>query len=1207
MDPITATTTLITLATFIKDLIEVGQSIKESIEKVSENRRRIRELTNDVLRSLVDLANLTRGHEDAYQAPALLGALGDLKADMLYVLETCRKISPVERSPGFRGIRSQIKAWRKRDEVEREIRRLKEHVINCIMKFTAFSTARNEQRTARIEDISLDHVNTTLRVEQTVVVSHTENQVRLRRLEGMVAQVLLETPFGQKIADRTMEIILSDPTHKTVESQYLSEQTKRLVQSLEHLMNGGHIIVDSNDVVEYFSDPGPPIFVQPGDLPHVVHRVLGMVLQIQNNYTGVQMESLQYLMQGLGAHLIDVGMMSEAIAWEVLVIQILEHFAGCGQFAIILPQLAHSRHRLSGYYQRQLQYELALQASQQALDILQSLSPEHLQHCSDPHWECLSTTILVTHSMNLQETGQQEIAVTIAQKAIAACHSLVEQTIESASQISPIAPEVEYNAVISTVASFILAKSLDSVDQHIEAYEASKEGFQLVLRFSGSIRPPAGEYIDSFIDHICKVAEDNTFSLTMLADNMVLFRDLACHYLEEFSSQFLRLLYAYVYISGQDSPPTSMKELRIFLEPDSNSPPPVLHTSSNESITYLDDFNAYGGVLKDVLQASYVRPWNTWNIHIPLIKKIFITHFDQATAVIQEVISRLIADTSSQARGNLIWMLHDLLDDVLPFIPHPNQVVLSNIGLEIIGHLRQTPSTLKTGWYSLPAVLLRSSRGFQLAGLLDEALAAVDEAIELCRSSFDSDNVDDVDELRWSHVCRAFILCDMARVSDAMEAAREANTLFLLPSEETDIRRKYLCIFQTRILRHTARNHEAIQVLEIFMSSKDSITDGTFNFELQFLLTELAAIRGEVGYLGKAVHDAEQVVMVCRKEVRNTDAENQKGTLVHSLTTLSNCLAAVGRHEEALVVAEEATSIYNSNAPHMWGNLLYTIRKQELGGNAFHSLSLRLATSGQLAEALAHAEKSTELYRELVSLAPVHLPSLAKSIRNQAAILWKIGGQDESIAACEEAVNILRNVADNETYFLAALGEGLDELAGYLMEKGEVDRASAVTAESAEVQKRIEALPPQPPFLFVEVNTERLEDADEDDDEGWETATESDDEYHDVLDAEFVMKIEGEVQAVTAEDGQSQHACADLQLIASTGPPFEAIVAATNMDVTAPRVSPPREHEAAIISILGKVRHLEELKLSSTPMSGILWWIWLAILSVAVAVLWSRV
>ncbi|KAJ7140981.1 hypothetical protein C8R44DRAFT_866722 [Mycena epipterygia] len=80
MDPITATTTIITLATFIKDLIDLGQSIKESIEKVTENRRRIRDLTNEILHTLADLANLSQRHKDEFEAPALLSALGNLKA-----------------------------------------------------------------------------------------------------------------------------------------------------------------------------------------------------------------------------------------------------------------------------------------------------------------------------------------------------------------------------------------------------------------------------------------------------------------------------------------------------------------------------------------------------------------------------------------------------------------------------------------------------------------------------------------------------------------------------------------------------------------------------------------------------------------------------------------------------------------------------------------------------------------------------------------------------------------------------------------------------------------------------------------------------------------------------------------------------------------------------------------------------------------------
>ncbi|KAJ6499877.1 hypothetical protein DFH09DRAFT_844817, partial [Mycena vulgaris] len=178
-----------------------------------------------------------------------------------------------------------------------------------------------------------------------------------------------------------------------------------------------------------------------------------------------------------------------------------------------------------------------------------------------------------------------------------------------------------------------------------------------------------------------------------------------------------------------------------------------------------------------------------------------------------------------------------------------------------------------------------------------------------------------------------------------------------------------------------------------------------------------------------------------------------KHGLVHSLTTLSNCLAGVGRNDEALLAAQEATSTYSLCAPRMWGSL-YTYRREELGGNVFHALSLRLVASGQLETALLNAERATELYRESVSLAPRHLPTLASSLQNLASILWNIGRRDQSISACDEAVSIVRKVADNETYFLGTLGEALDQLAGYLAEKGDNEGAAAAMYESAEVRRR---------------------------------------------------------------------------------------------------------------------------------------------------------
>ncbi|KAJ7246035.1 hypothetical protein C8J57DRAFT_1523912 [Mycena rebaudengoi] len=78
--PNTITTTVITLVTVIEDLIEVGQNIKRSIEKVKGNRRQIREFTEEILRMLSNPAIHCDSRETMFQTRELLYALGEFKA-----------------------------------------------------------------------------------------------------------------------------------------------------------------------------------------------------------------------------------------------------------------------------------------------------------------------------------------------------------------------------------------------------------------------------------------------------------------------------------------------------------------------------------------------------------------------------------------------------------------------------------------------------------------------------------------------------------------------------------------------------------------------------------------------------------------------------------------------------------------------------------------------------------------------------------------------------------------------------------------------------------------------------------------------------------------------------------------------------------------------------------------------------------------------
>ncbi|KAJ7142811.1 hypothetical protein C8R44DRAFT_866102 [Mycena epipterygia] len=316
-------------------LVQAAVSLPDDADAVGENRRRIRDLTDDILRTLGHIADLSRGHENSFQAPELLTALGNLKADMLYVYSVASRTLPPARTRGLRGFRTQFKAWMKRDDIEGEIRRLREHANNCYLQFTAFSTARTEHTSRRVE-------NTSLRVEQALVVNHVENHVRLQRLETMMARVLLETQSGQNIMNQTIDIISSDPTHRTIEFQYLSIQTLHLVDALQERL--------LRDSVDLPWDTVPLTLRLESTSPaYILHRILGMVLALKTSPTEVHTETIMSILDDVGPTLESLNMNSEALAWGLLTIQIL----------------------LSDQYDYQLRHDLALQSSQKAVDLSQ--------------------------------------------------------------------------------------------------------------------------------------------------------------------------------------------------------------------------------------------------------------------------------------------------------------------------------------------------------------------------------------------------------------------------------------------------------------------------------------------------------------------------------------------------------------------------------------------------------------------------------------------------------------------------------------------------------------------------------------------------------------------------------------------------------------------------------------------------------------------
>ncbi|KAK7018864.1 hypothetical protein R3P38DRAFT_3199982 [Favolaschia claudopus] len=330
MDPVTLTTTILALGTFAKDLVDLGEAIRSSVEQVRRNRRHIRELTQDILRTLYQLASLTHNKEDTFREPELLRALESLKAEMLYIHSRCLKLSPVQLS-GLRGIPSHLKAWRKRDDLEKKIARLRENVNKCFLQFTAsylpLTVSERAFAAARTEHIAVKIADTTLRIEQRLIIDNVETRIKTRRLEGMVAQLLLESEFGRR----------SDLT--SLESQYLSAQLMSLVDSFERLLASNRLSFQLPPALQRGGASSRAIFDSTISTPsHVLIRILQLVVKINAApAVVVPIQSLRTTFMDLGIQVYHIGMVSEAIAWGHLNIAFLRYSRKTETGKSILP------------------------------------------------------------------------------------------------------------------------------------------------------------------------------------------------------------------------------------------------------------------------------------------------------------------------------------------------------------------------------------------------------------------------------------------------------------------------------------------------------------------------------------------------------------------------------------------------------------------------------------------------------------------------------------------------------------------------------------------------------------------------------------------------------------------------------------------------------------------------------------------------------
>ena len=182
--------------------------------------------------------------------------------------------------------------------------------------------------------------------------------------------------------------------------------------------------------------------------------------------------------------------------------------------------------------------------------------------------------------------------------------------------------------------------------------------------------------------------------------------------------------------------------------------------------------------------------------------------------------------------------------------------------------------------------------------------------------------------------------------------------------------------------------------------------------------------------------------------------EIDRATYASRKLSLSRCLAASGRRDEALETAQEATKLYRTLAEHNPAAYNPDLAM------SLNNLASYQAESGQQREALKTAQEATKLYRTLAEHNPAaYNPDLAMSLNNLASYQAESGQQREALKTAQEATKLYRTLAEhNPAAYTLNLTKSLNTYADILEWSSNTKEAARIRQERDEVLKRMKEM-----------------------------------------------------------------------------------------------------------------------------------------------------
>jgi len=344
----------------------------------------------------------------------------------------------------------------------------------------------------------------------------------------------------------------------------------------------------------------------------------------------------------------------------------------------------------------------------------------------------------------------------------------------------------------------------------------------------------------------------------------------------------------------------------------------------------------------------------------------------------------------------------------------------------------------------LPDALLRHGASLRALGRHQEALAAEEEALALCR---DLAAANPAHQPRLADALNGYgnSLAALGRHQEALAAEEEALALCRDLAAANPAHQPRLADALNSYgnsLAALGRHQEALAAEEeaLALCRDLAAANPAHQPRLARVLNGYAASLRDLRRHQEALAAEEEALALCRDLAAANPAHQP--VLADALNGYGNSLAALGRHQEALAAEEEALALCRDLAA---ANPAHQPRlARVLNGYADSLRDLR-----RLREALAARQKALALCRDLAAANPAHQPDLADALAKYGADLTNLGRRQEVLAAFEETLALCRDLAAANPAHQLRLADALNNYGACLAAILGQDREALATFEEA--------------------------------------------------------------------------------------------------------------------------------------------------------------